>query len=215
MPDNSLSPPGQSRGEIRSDICCTRIFFWAACLTPMWMTGRRNIWKTVRVSWTDTKKPHRINGNTCFETQGAINRLLAGKCMLGVEIRKAYREGKRETLFPALNGYWPCQLLETVISDVQEQWCRENKIFGLDILQQQLGGLKQRMLFACDRLEGYTEGRMRHPGGAGRGTAPLLRKRKRKGKRWYPLPGTRYCIGGKPLMTGKGSRGYDETGSAL
>lgn len=95
-----------------------------------------------------------------FETQGAIDRLLAGKCMLGVEIRKAYREGKRETLLSCIERIRALQaLLETVISDVQEQWCRENKIFGLDILQQQLGGLKQRMLFACDRLEGYTEGR--------------------------------------------------------
>lgn len=95
-----------------------------------------------------------------FETQGSIDRLLAGKCMLGVEIRNAYREGKREALLACIGRIRTLQaLLETVISDVQEQWCRENKIFGLDILQQQLGGLKQRMLFACERLEGYAQGR--------------------------------------------------------
>ena len=95
-----------------------------------------------------------------FETQEAIDRLLAGKCMLGVEIRKAYLEGKKEKL-PACKEQITVllELLETVIKDVQIQWCRENKIYGLDILQQQLGGLKQRMLFACDRLDGYAKGR--------------------------------------------------------
>ena len=84
-----------------------------------------------------------------FETQEAIDRLLAGKCMLGVEIRKAYLEGKKEEL-PACKEQITVllELLETVIKDVQIQWCRENKIYGLDILQQQLGGLKQRMLLS-------------------------------------------------------------------
>ena len=95
-----------------------------------------------------------------FETQRILDGLLAEKCTLGLDIRSAYAKRDANRLLNCRKralALLPC--IEALLHAVEEQWLHENKIFGLDILQLQLGGLKERVLFAARRLQDFAQGR--------------------------------------------------------
>ncbi len=96
-----------------------------------------------------------------FETQYILDRLLSEKCMLGNEIRSAYSIEDRNALLKCSEKAQALlPLLEQLLEATEEQWCRENKIFGLDVLILQMGGLRERIKFAADRLRAYAESRI-------------------------------------------------------
>ena len=96
-----------------------------------------------------------------FETQRLLDLLLADKCTLGLDIRDAYARRDRDALLRCreralalLPG------IEALLRAVEDQWLRENKIFGLDVLQLQMGGLKERINFAARRLQAFAQGEL-------------------------------------------------------
>ena len=94
-----------------------------------------------------------------FETQHVLDAFLAEKCTLGLEIRNAYAQhdiAALQTCRSRALALLP--ELERLLHSVENQWLLENKIFGLDILQLQLGGLKERIIFAARRLQDFSEG---------------------------------------------------------
>lgn len=94
-----------------------------------------------------------------FQTQYLLDHLLAQKCMLGNEIREAYAKQDKPALLDCRAkalALLPC--IDEVIKATQDQWLRENKIFGLEVLQLQFGGLKERIHFASNRLEAFVQG---------------------------------------------------------
>lgn len=94
-----------------------------------------------------------------FETQMVLDRFLSHKCMLGIEIRSGYLENDCDKLRSCGKKIIElCKELDEVLRTVNRQWCRENKIFGLDVLQLRLGGLRQRIAFAGERLKDYCTG---------------------------------------------------------
>lgn len=96
-----------------------------------------------------------------FETQRVLDTLLADKCTLGLEIRDAYARRDIRALLQCrekIQALLP--QVEDLLAAVEEQWLRENKIFGLDVLQLQLGGLKERLTFAARRLQSFTRGKV-------------------------------------------------------
>lgn len=79
---------------------------------------------------------------------------------MGLDIRSAYAKRDANGLLNCRKralALLPC--IEALLHAVEEQWLHENKIFGLDILQLQLGGLKERVLFAARRLQDFAQGR--------------------------------------------------------
>ena len=42
--------------------------------------------------------------------------------------------------------------------EVRRQWMQENKVFGLEVLDIRLGGVKERLLRAAERLEALVSG---------------------------------------------------------
>lgn len=96
-----------------------------------------------------------------FETQYLLDSLLAEKCMLGNEIRSAYGNRDRKALLKCREAALDLlPVLDQLIKATQDQWIRENKIFGLDVLIQQMGGLREKIKFAADRLEAFSQSKI-------------------------------------------------------
>lgn len=95
-----------------------------------------------------------------FEYHRAFCHVLALKSEMGIRIRKAYHSGEKDILLKTAQIEIPDLLnrVEILLTSLEEQWKKENKIFGLDILELRLGGLKQRLLSASRRLIQYSGG---------------------------------------------------------
>lgn len=97
------------------------------------------------------------NFNYIFETQYQMAKILEQKCVAGIQLRRAYKKGDRETL-----EVYTSKILPKLIEDIKEfleifhvQWLRENKVFGLDNIDLRIGGLLQRITTAKFRIEQY------------------------------------------------------------
>lgn len=94
-----------------------------------------------------------------FETQRLLDDLLADKCTLGLAIRAAYAARDTDALLHCRERALALlPKIDALLRAVEDQWLRENKIFGLDLLQLQLGGLKERVSCAARRLQAYAQG---------------------------------------------------------
>lgn len=98
--------------------------------------------------------------NYIFETQYQLSKILEVKCNAGIAIRRAYKEKDRRTL-----ELYAGQLLPQLIEDIEEfnqifrkQWLKENKVYGLDVIDLRIGGMLQRIRVATDRLREYLNG---------------------------------------------------------
>lgn len=94
-----------------------------------------------------------------FETQRVLDELLTVKCTLGLDIRNAYKKKDNNALQECSDRALSLlPRIDEFLKAVEYQWLRENKIFGLDILQLQLGGLKERISFAARRIQDFIKG---------------------------------------------------------
>ncbi|MDF2988942.1 MAG: hypothetical protein K0R50_4452 [Eubacterium sp.] len=95
-----------------------------------------------------------------FESQTAFSCSLELKCDLGLRLRKAYHSGDINAIRSIAETELPELLvrLERLLAAVENQWKYENKIFGLEVLELRLGGLKQRLVSAGRRLRSFTYG---------------------------------------------------------
>ncbi|MBP3300120.1 MAG: beta-N-acetylhexosaminidase [Clostridia bacterium] len=92
-----------------------------------------------------------------FATLGSLCHVLEKKASLSVDLRKAYKDGKRDVL----RWYAEKEIPEVIsrIDDflvlLRQQWYTENKTFGFDVQEVRLGGLKETLRSAAVRLKSY------------------------------------------------------------
>lgn len=94
-----------------------------------------------------------------FSTLAALSDLLAVKCDLGIRLKQAYDSRDREML-AALSGR--CRLAaektESFHTLVRAQWKKENKAFGLEVLDLRLAGVADRLRRAAETVDGFLSG---------------------------------------------------------
>lgn len=98
--------------------------------------------------------------NIYFRTQQALCELLAEKCTLGIELRKAYFAQDRAALERIANDKLSAAVakLDRFVQQYRVQWLTDFKVFGLEIFDQRTGGLRARLLAAQDRIRQYLSG---------------------------------------------------------
>lgn len=92
-----------------------------------------------------------------FETAQALCEVLAIKAELGIETRKAYKEGRAAELLPRYRAL--LEKLEAFYAAYRTQWLTLNKPHGFDMQDIRLGGLIRRVKHCLWRLEEYAAGR--------------------------------------------------------
>lgn len=95
-----------------------------------------------------------------FRTLSLYASVLAIKANCGTGLRDAYRRGDLRRLETYADDILPRLLTEIdrFSEAYSNQWNRENKIFGLDLFDLRIGGLKERIRRAILRIRQYTEG---------------------------------------------------------
>lgn len=95
-----------------------------------------------------------------FRTQETLCSVLAEKCMLGNELRKAYLSDDREAIARYADDRIPAIVakLDCFVKEYRDQWLTDYKVFGLEMFDQRTGGLRARLLAAQDRLHQYLSG---------------------------------------------------------
>lgn len=95
-----------------------------------------------------------------FKVQSTLCYVLELKCDMGLRIRNAYQSRNKEVLNSIAHYEIPelINRLEKLMEAINVQWESENKIFGLDVLDLRIGGLKQRLESAAGRLVKYING---------------------------------------------------------
>lgn len=95
-----------------------------------------------------------------FRVQSTLCNVLSLKSDMGLRIRNAYHSGDKKALKNIANVELPdlSERIEELLEAVEVQWDRENKIFGLDVMELRFGGLKQRINSATKRIIRYTGG---------------------------------------------------------
>lgn len=97
-----------------------------------------------------------------FKTIKALNELMIVKAMIGNDLQKAYKENNKEELKQLANVRIPTiyKKLEKFEKLLREQWFFENKTFGFDVIQIRLGGQKNRLIEAQNRVNEYLDGKI-------------------------------------------------------
>jgi len=95
-----------------------------------------------------------------FETLAKLCRILTLKCDMGSRLYDAYRANDRETLARIADSEIPqvIEWLDDFILTFRRQWYLESKPFGLTTHDIRLGGLRERLLSAADRIHSYLDG---------------------------------------------------------
>ena len=95
-----------------------------------------------------------------FSSLAALCYVLEKKADLSVNLRRAYEEGKKDTLLWYAEKEIPEILsrLDDFIVLFRQQWYTENKTFGFDIQEIRLGGLKETIRSAAIRIKSYCNG---------------------------------------------------------
>ncbi len=95
-----------------------------------------------------------------FATLAALSFVLEKKANLSMEIRDAYKAGKKDVLLCYAEKEIPeiIARLDDFIALLRQQWYRESKTFGFDVQEIRLGGLKETLHSAALRLKAYAKG---------------------------------------------------------
>lgn len=95
-----------------------------------------------------------------FDTQRRMAQLLDAKLRFSADLRAAYRAGDKVALRNLRENDLPnvMSLLDEFIRVYRFQWMALNKPFGFEIIDIRLGGLRQRLCTADERLEEYLRG---------------------------------------------------------
>jgi hypothetical protein len=95
-----------------------------------------------------------------FAHSAAICRLLARKCTIGLEITQAYLAGDKAKLRSLAKNELPklLKLTDELMHTFEEQWLRENKPHGLEVIQIRVGAISTRLHAAARRIESYLSG---------------------------------------------------------
>lgn len=98
-----------------------------------------------------------------FETQANLCEVLEIKSEVGIDLKAAYDSGDKEELSIIANETLPELLarVEDFYEAFRTQWNTENKIFGLDMSEIRIGGLKMRIEAAIRRINEYLKGQIK------------------------------------------------------
>ncbi|WP_287714237.1 beta-N-acetylhexosaminidase [Blautia sp.] len=96
-----------------------------------------------------------------FRTLQRLSEVLAAKAVLGIKAKAAYEAEDRAALFETADACInTAGLVDQFKNALQDQWFRENKSFGYDVLDIRLGGLKERLRSCAARMRDYAEGKI-------------------------------------------------------
>jgi len=97
-----------------------------------------------------------------FRTLSALADVLSVKAEAGIALRRAYMRKDRDALCEIADSVLPeiIQKLQLLQDTFYQQWIRENKIFGYDILDMRFGGLNARLYTAQKRIHQYLAGEL-------------------------------------------------------
>lgn len=97
-----------------------------------------------------------------FRTLSALCSVLEIKADLGVRTQDAYLKGDREAVLRLAQNDYPeaIRRVETFSDLFYDQWMAENKPYGFDVQDIRLGGLKERLRRAANRLVEWAEGKV-------------------------------------------------------
>jgi len=89
--------------------------------------------------------------------------VLSLKTDMGVRLRKAYKANDRKTLQSISSKEIPLLVkrIKTFRDSLEEQWMKENRPFGFDVLDGRIGYLLQRVLSAKNRVELYLSNKIK------------------------------------------------------
>lgn len=96
-----------------------------------------------------------------FRTLSALSHVLEYKCDLGIQLYWAYQSKDTKAL-----GELPERIretarrVETFRSCLNDQWMEENRPAGWEVQDIRIGGVRQRLLSAAERVEDYLAGRV-------------------------------------------------------
>lgn len=109
------------------------------------------------------REAKRSKGAGLLAFPARISRVLALKCDLAPDIRKAYSSGRKEQLSTIASGVLPAIRKEVVALWKLHRvlWMSEFKPFGWEVLDLRYGGLLARLETAKQRIEEYLAGRIR------------------------------------------------------
>jgi len=95
-----------------------------------------------------------------FETLAKLCRILTLKCDMGTRLYNAYRTDDRAVLKKIAEEEIPqvIEWLDDFILTFRRQWYLESKPFGLTTHDIRLGGLRERLLSAANRINAYLSG---------------------------------------------------------
>ena len=95
-----------------------------------------------------------------FEYYEVLARLLEQKAELGIRIHDSYHSGDRDYLAEAeQNGIPACIRLTERLADLRQGiWMEECKVFGYEVLDIRLAGVRARLEYAGKRLAQYLSG---------------------------------------------------------
>ena len=95
-----------------------------------------------------------------FTNMQMLCRVLRHKADLGIRIRKAYTEGKKEELLAVAEKDIPVirRYLDTFYDAFEKQWKKESKSFGFEIQTIRIGGLDRRLSDTARLLKQYVNG---------------------------------------------------------
>ncbi len=88
--------------------------------------------------------------------------ILYHKYELGIKTRRAYKEGNKEMLIAlAKESYTAIEkLIPKLLAASRDQWYRESKPYGFDVIERMLGGLLARTTSCKARLIDYANGKI-------------------------------------------------------
>ncbi len=93
-------------------------------------------------------------------TTEKLCRVLSLKTTFSVDLRRAYANADRDTLRSIANERIPAivDALAEYHEAVRDEWCRDNKLPGLEVIESRLGGMRQRMLTTQLIINRYLDG---------------------------------------------------------
>lgn len=93
-----------------------------------------------------------------FENLEALSKVLEIKCTIGIELKRAYDEKNQEKLSEIKERLGILlSSIEAFHTTLTTQWYRENKPFGMDVLDLRIGGLKERVRRAEWTIDQYLQ----------------------------------------------------------
>ena len=97
-----------------------------------------------------------------FAVQISLCKVLILKTEAGLKIKEAYELDDKASLQKYMSEILP-EILnknQDFQKEFKKQWLKENKIFGLDAFDLRIGGLKERINSAIERLDEYLSGKL-------------------------------------------------------